>query len=468
MTTTPDPLQTAIQAIKAGDRETGKRLLAQVIHSTPQNELAWLWMSGVVDSDDLRRQCLERVLSINPGNTLAKRGLAALRQGQVGPVVPSKEEAMDKGAIQVRSFQEVEIPGASPKDSEKVPFSSAPGGEPGPEPEGQPRQAAKSSGPAQKSKTVLMVVGLGVLLCCIAPLLGGGIYLYCFFRPYTPSSELFGIGQTHPIVYDGDQGFARNIYAMTPDGSDTALLFSFGGIEACQYPVWSPDGTKVAFVSDKDGNYEIYVVHLDGSGITNLTNHPAFDSRLDWSPDGTRIAFVSDRAEGDEIFVMNADGSNVRQLTDQPWSSYSLAWSPDGKRIAYSREARHKDKAIHSQIFVMNADGTRPIQLTHTKADNVAPAWSPDGARIAFASNRDGEWGDYQIYVMNSDGSAQTRLTYSEAWDTAPAWSPDGKQIAFESPRDENWDIYVMNADGSGRARLTKNRGYDGNPDWKP
>ena len=226
-------------------------------------------------------------------------------------------------------------------------------------------------------------------------------------------------------------------------------------------PAWSPDGQRIAFNSNRDGNYEIYVMNADGSGLTRLTHHDADDYAPAWSPDGQRIAFDSDREENGEIngeiYVMNADGSGLTRLTHHDASDYSPAWSPDGQRIAF-----HSSRDGNREIYVMNADGSGLTRLTHHDASDSLPAWSPDGQRIAFTSNRDGR--NFEIYVMNADGSGLTRLTHHDAGDYAPAWSPDGQYIAFWSVRDENFEIYVMNADGSGLTRLTEGSA----PAWSP
>ncbi len=215
------------------------------------------------------------------------------------------------------------------------------------------------------------------------------------------------------------------IYVMNADGSGVTRLSSNSASE----PAWSPDGSRIAFISARDTGdvrrpdgaappTEIYVMNADGSGATRLTDHPAADGSVAWSPDGSRIAFNSDRDGNDEIYVMNSDGSGVTRLTYNPGYDFLSAWSPDGSRIAFVSGRDGND-----EIYVMNADGSDQTNLTNNPADDGLDgfAWSPDGSRIAFASDRDG---NDEIYVMNADGSDVTRVTNDPGIDIYPAWSP--------------------------------------------
>ena len=240
---------------------------------------------------------------------------------------------------------------------------------------------------------------------------------------------------------------------------------------------------RIAFVSNRDGNAEIYVMDADGGNQRNLTNHPNGDFDPSWSPDGKRIAFISDRdghvnirnSPNYEIYVMDADGGNQLNLTNDPHNDSSPSWSPDGQRIVFSSD-RDNDRGLNIEIYVMDADGENQERLTNNLTEDQYPSWSPDGKRIAFSARRDGHFENefgitYEIYVMDADGGNEQRVTENRNNDWNPSWSPDGQRIAFSSDRKGdvvNWDIYVMDADGGNPQNLTNNRHPDYSPSWSP
>jgi Tol biopolymer transport system component len=213
-------------------------------------------------------------------------------------------------------------------------------------------------------------------------------------------------------------------------------------------------------------NNDIFVVSSAGGAATRLTRHRGADSNPTLSPDGRRIAFESNRHgnwrsyKDSDVFVMRADGTGVRELTFSNAFDGDPAWSRTN-RIAFESE-----RTGNADVWVIDGDGSNETQLTTSPAFDGDPAWSPDGTKIAFTSQRDN--GDREIYVMNADGSGTTRLTNSRGFDENPSWSPDGKRIAFDSMRDGNLEVYVMNADGSNQVRVTNHPALDALPSWSP
>ena len=254
------------------------------------------------------------------------------------------------------------------------------------------------------------------------------------------------------VTFVSERDGNPEIYVMDSDGINQTRLTNNSAQDF--EPSWSPDGSRIAFSANRNGNHEVYVMDADGSNQTRLTNYSKHAWEPSWSPDGSRIAFSGNS----EIYIMNADGSNQTRLTHNSDDDGAPSWSPDGSRIVF-----HSLRSGNWQIYVMNADGSSQTRLTHTGNFNAWPAWSPDGSRITFESRRDG---NYEIYVMNADGSSQTRLTNNSAGDQRPTYSPDGSHIAFQTQRDGNYELYVMNADGSSQTRLTNNSSNDYGPNW--
>lgn len=208
----------------------------------------------------------------------------------------------------------------------------------------------------------------------------------------------------------------------------------------------------------------------NGGNQTRVTNNADRDADPAWSPDGARIAFSSDRDGNSEVYVMNTDGSGQARLTTNPASDSEPAWSPDGTKIVFAT-----DRDGSYEIYKMNSDGSGQTNVTLHAGDDRGPAWSPDSSRLTFYSNRDG---NVEIYKMNADGSGQANLTNDPAHDSIPGWSPDGTMIAFRSLRDDpnpcfftppcNFEIYVMDVDGAGQTRLTNNPADDSGANWQP
>lgn len=220
----------------------------------------------------------------------------------------------------------------------------------------------------------------------------------------------------------------------------------------------------ITFYSERDGNPEIYVMNPDGGDQRRLTFSQYEDSSPDWSPDGSRIAFISERDDPQagecspdcmyQIYMINADGSDVHRVVETDFRTLHPDWHPDGTKLSFDTEFN-----LQGDIYVVNADGSGLQRLIE---DGFWADWSPDGTQLAFASNRDG---NVEIYVADADGSNQRRLTENRQLDYFPDWSPDGRRIAFA--RLERRQIFVMSADGSNEQQLTHQSNAE-NPSWSP
>ena len=274
-------------------------------------------------------------------------------------------------------------------------------------------------------------------------------------RP-TPPAAAFA-GANGRIAFQSQRAGNWDIYTMNPDGSDVVRLTTDPAAD--ERPGWSPDGTKIVFSSKRSGNGDIYVMDADGGNVRRLTTHAAEDYAGQWSADGARIVFRSSRDGNKEVYVMNADGSGQTNLSRHPANDTGPVWSPLGNQIAFA-----SDRAGSDDVYLMNTDGSGLVRLTTAADNDFAAAWSPDGRRIAFRSERDG---NTEIYLMNADGSGQVNVTRDPAGtDRGPAWSPDGREIAYYTDRDGNYEIYSIRPDGSGRRRLTTHAAQDFSPAW--
>lgn len=218
----------------------------------------------------------------------------------------------------------------------------------------------------------------------------------------------------------------------------------------------------VAFVSNRDGNPEIYVRNADDPNLTRLTDNPAADTQPSWSPDRNRLAFTTNRDGNNEIYVMDANGSNPINLSNSPSDDQYPTWSPDGQYLAFT-----SNRDGNQEIYVMRSDGTELRNITNDPADDFAPSWFESrvllGSEqwIAFTSNRDG---NQEVYITKPDASELFNLTNNPANDYLPSGSSESELIAFVSDRDGNPEIYVMNVDGEGQSNISRNGARDTDP----
>jgi Tol biopolymer transport system component len=260
-----------------------------------------------------------------------------------------------------------------------------------------------------------------------------------------------------------------NIYAVNPDG--TGKRENLLGDVWVDYPGYSPDGGKLAYtmhwvvsgklrgelgIENDDPNTNGY----EGQTVVGRSWGVPWDPNF--SPDGSRIAFVSDRDGDWDIYAVTAAGGSKVKLTRNGRQDIQPTWSPDGGRIAFAGKRRG---IWH--IFLMNPDGTGLSRLTNSTKSDGGPTWSPDGTSIAFS--RTPARGDAELYSIDLTTRAVTRLTNNRTNEYNPVWSPDGTRVAYERYAGGRWDIWAKAAAPGGTAiNLTRDRFVDAFPDWQP
>jgi TolB protein len=219
--------------------------------------------------------------------------------------------------------------------------------------------------------------------------------------------------------------------------------------------------TKIAFVSDRSGKKEIYLMDYDGHNLTQVTNHRSITLSPAWSPDGKKIIFTSYKKGNPDVFMRELFYGRETRISHYSGLNIAPAWSPDDKKIVLTLS----QDSGNSDIYIINLKGEKIKRLTSDWANDVSPCWSPDGREIAFVSNRSGS---PQIYTMEVTSKKIKRLTYEGSYNTSPAWSPKGDKIAFAGMRDGSFAIYTINPDGSGLRQVTPTSESSEDPSWSP
>jgi len=204
-------------------------------------------------------------------------------------------------------------------------------------------------------------------------------------------------------------------------------------------PQWNPNGEKIAFVLRSNDESSIYTVNLDGSNLELLPGGYAWDRRPMWSPDGERIFFLSSKSYGvyspSDIFVIDVDGSNITKLTDNTYEISDFSLSPDGSMIAFSAPLNNED------IYILKSDGSGLENISNNEVQDTSPTWFPDSSKLAFRSNRDGNW---EVYTMDPSGNNIERITNSPGMDAPVLWSPLGDFLAILSDRTSSNQIFIF------------------------
>jgi hypothetical protein len=213
-----------------------------------------------------------------------------------------------------------------------------------------------------------------------------------------------------------------------------AGLLMIAVLAAPAYGTFPGGNGLIAFHSNRDGNFEIYVMDQGGSNQTRLTNNSAADVSPTWSADGTKIAFTSFRDGNNEIYSMNANGTGQTRLTNNTVDDVTPSWSPDGTKILFST-----NRDGNFEVYSMNANGTSPTRITNHSALDGQPVWGPNGDKIAFLTNRDG---NFDVYIMNPNGSSPQDVSQRPESDSEPNWDPFGDELIFEGVGQDPGQMY--------------------------
>jgi Tol biopolymer transport system component len=264
--------------------------------------------------------------------------------------------------------------------------------------------------------------------------------------------------------------------------------------------VVSPDGSHIAFISNRAGNDDVFVIRADGNDEIQATHTPEDEGNLGWtadgkrilfsvttgntshfysidlngrhqreivsvegraptlSPDGKRLLYMAGTFTAVRLMVSATDGSDAQQITDGSSIAWNSRWSPDGKRIAFTGR---NDPKSELAVFVMNPDGSEQRQVSHIAPEEggaQSPAWSPDGRQLAIQVNSRKQKNAAHIWIVDiATGEAHKLAAHDQPYlDETPSWFPDGKRIAFQSNRTGRMEVWVMNADGSRQKEVTR------------
>jgi TolB protein len=259
------------------------------------------------------------------------------------------------------------------------------------------------------------------------------------------------------IAYVTKVGNEYRLEIADSDGEGTHVALRSN--EPIISPAWSPDGSKVAYVSFENKKPVVYVQNLVTRQRTVIANYKGSNSAPAWSPDGSRLAVALSRGGLTQVYIVNADGTGLRQVTNTNGIATEPQFSPDGQSIYFT-----SDRTGGPQIYRMSINGGEAQRITFNGGYNISPRISPDGKMLAYISRRDGR---FQLYVLDLTNSQQQRLS-DTVKDESPSFSPNGRYIMYATESGRRGTLAVVSVDGRAKHRLTTQAGDIREPTWGP
>ncbi len=224
-------------------------------------------------------------------------------------------------------------------------------------------------------------------------------------------------------------------------------------------PAWSPDGSKIAYVSFENQKPVVYIQNLVTKQRIAVANYRGSNSAPSWSPDGSKLAIALSRTGLTQVYVVNVDGTNLQRLTNSDSIDTEPQYSPDGQSIYFT-----SDRSGGPQIYKISASGGEAQRITFSGDYNISPRISPDGKTLAFISRREGR---FQLYALDLTSRQDQRLSETVK-DESPSFAPNGKYIMYATETGNRGTLAVVSIDGQIKHSLTTQSGDIREPTWGP